>query len=142
MVLTTNDILYGLLGGVFIALSASIMWIFLGRITGISGIFFNLFSADKTNRGWRLAFILGMVAIGGLANYLINQESFSLNFSHPILLGIAGFLVGFGALLASGCTSGHGICGLSRLSIRSFTAIILFMAAGFVTVTIIRLFFN
>lgn len=140
MVLTLNDILLGLLGGVFIALSASLMWLFLGRITGISGIFFNLFSRDKENRFWRAAFIVGLILIGSLANYLLNQDSFSFTFSNPILMAIAGFLVGFGAILASGCTSGHGICGLSRLSIRSFVAIGLFMFSGFICVTLVLLF--
>lgn len=123
-----------LLGGVLIGLSASALLLFNGRIAGISGICAGLLGGERGDRGWRLLFVAGLLA-GGLAVHLALPGAFQLTVARtvPALLA-AGFLTGFGARLANGCTSGHGLVGLSRLSPRSFVAVITFMATGAATV--------
>ena len=114
--------------------------LFLGnrRIAGVSGILGEMLTGLVTEgRGWRLFFIVGML----LAPWLI--EGFSVGaprFEQPLEgVLIAGFLTGYGTRIARGCTSGHGVCGLSRLSLRSLVAVLTFMVAGMVTVTIVRI---
>ncbi|MFZ6649470.1 YeeE/YedE family protein [Undibacterium sp. TJN25] len=126
-----------LLGGALIGLAAALLMLFSGRIAGISGIVGGLFRPTDGQRGWRIAFMMGLV-ISPLAYQLFAAlpES-SVDASWPVLV-IAGLLVGFGTRYGSGCTSGHGVCGLSRLSPRSLAATLLFMAAGFATVYVLR----
>lgn len=126
-------------GGLLIGLSATLMLIFMGRVTGISGILNGLLSIDKTQLIWRFLFLAGLFS-GGLCLQIIYPESL-LNITQPsnFKLAVAGLLVGFGTTLGSGCTSGHGICGISRLSIRSILATIAFMFSGFATVLVIQL---
>ncbi len=126
-----------LLGGALIGLAAAMLMLFSGRIAGISGIVGGLFRPSDGQRGWRIAFMMGLV-ISPLAYQLFTAlpES-SVDASWPVLV-IAGLLVGFGTRYGSGCTSGHGVCGLSRLSPRSLAASLLFMAAGFATVYVLR----
>ncbi|MDQ7090863.1 MAG: YeeE/YedE thiosulfate transporter family protein [Methylococcales bacterium] len=127
-----------LVGGLFIGLSATIMLLLNGRITGISGMVSGLISPDKGESLWRLAFIFGMM-IGASAFVFFFPESFSAreNFS-PLLLIIGGFLVGFGTRLGNGCTSGHGVCGIARFSIRSLVATVVFIFSGGLSVFVIR----
>lgn len=127
-----------LIGGALIGLSAVLLMMFNGRIAGISGVFSGSLFADGTERTWRLAFLLGLIA-GPVAYQIIFRATppFELTAGWPLII-IGGLLVGFGTRLGSGCTSGHGVCGLSRLSPRAFAAVGMFMAAGMLTATLVR----
>jgi len=127
-----------LIGGMLIGLAVTVMLLFNGRVTGISGIIYGLFNPVKGDFSWRLFFIGGLI-LGGLVMLFIKPEGFQneLAFSH-VQMVIAGHLVGFGTILGSGCTSGHGVCGLSRLSPRSFVSTVVFMVAGIVIVYLLR----
>lgn len=125
-------------GGMMIGLSAVMMMGFLGRIAGVSGMLGGLFSYDFSGALWRIAFLAGLI----LAPYLYHQFSsvqaeFAIT-SDFISLVVGGLLVGFGTSLGSGCTSGHGVCGISRLSKRSVVATGVFVASAIITVFIIR----
>lgn len=123
-----------LIGGSLIGLGALILFIFSGRIAGISGIARNaLFTTAQ--RGWRLAFVLGLIAGPLVLSLMIADYSYTtIELGWPVL--IAGLLVGMGTGWGSGCTSGHGICGISRFSPRSITATILFMLVGVMVATL------
>lgn len=125
-------------GGLLLGLSAFLLLLLLGRIAGISGIVSGVLqSPNLKERSWRLAFVLGIVlaplAYGLFAELPVSQ----IDADWPLLI-IAGLLVGFGSRYGSGCTSGHGVCGLSRLSIRSLVATCSFMTSGFITVFVVR----
>jgi hypothetical protein len=126
---------YGLFGGILIGLSSTLLLALNGRIAGISGMVNGAitFAAAEI---WRWLFLLGLVA-GGLVyeHALAPQPTPTYNFA-PVTMVVAGLLVGFGTRMGNGCTSGHGVCGLGRLSGRSLVAVITFMAAGIVTVFI------
>jgi len=126
-----------LVGGALIGLAATLLYMALGRIAGISGIL-NTAIEQRADRGWRIAFLLGL--IGGASPWFafgIDVPTPRADVPMPWLIG-AGLLVGFGTRLGNGCTSGHGICGLARLSKRSLVAVATFMGAGFVTVFVLR----
>jgi uncharacterized protein len=124
-------------GGVLIGASAVLLMWFLGRIAGISGIAAGLMShAGKGNRGWRVAFIVGLIAAGFLLRPMASTTPLPATSSMMLVLG--GLLVGFGSVLGSGCTSGHGVCGLGRRSLRSLVATGTFMAAAMATVFVLR----
>lgn len=127
-----------LLGGVLIGLSAAVFILFNGRIAGISGIVGGLLKpANKADALWRGAFVAGLI-IAPLAYQLVTTTpKVIINTPWPGLI-VAGLLVGFGARLGSGCTSGHGVCGISRLSPRSIVATLTFMATGGITVFVVR----
>lgn len=127
------------IGGVLIGLSAVLMMLFEGRIAGISGIASRLFPpyADNAFAG-RLAFVAGLVAAPFLYAAGTGAPVIQTVSSNLVLMAVAGVLVGFGSVWGSGCTSGHGVCGLSRLSPRSFVATGVFMVAGFITVYVVR----
>lgn len=129
----------GLIGGLTIGLAAAIMLLGLGRIAGVSGLAARAtgLSTSGAPRGVAAAFIIGL-PLGAL---VVAQLSGSVpaTFPAPGLLIVAGLIVGFGTRLGSGCTSGHGVCGLSRLSRRSIVATALFMGSGFTTVALMRL---
>jgi uncharacterized membrane protein YedE/YeeE len=129
-----------LLGGVLIGLSVTMMLLFKGRVTGISGILYRTTVSPRSENSWRLLFILGLL-VGGLVLQTLFPETLinSLEMS-SLRVGVAGFLVGFGTLLGNGCTSGHGVCGISRFSLRSITATMTFMAFGILTVYLLRVF--
>jgi uncharacterized protein len=128
-----------LIGGLLIGLSASLLLWLNGKIAGVSGIANGAIwprSADE--RIWRLFFIVGLV-VGGFIYLALFPNVIQARSGFPLwLVGIAGILVGFGTALGSGCTSGHGVCGLSRLSIRSLAATMTFLFAGIVTVFVMR----
>ncbi|MBS0239311.1 MAG: YeeE/YedE family protein [Proteobacteria bacterium] len=128
----------GLVGGLLIGLAAAIMLLGNGRIAGVSGLFARAFgiSSGDTPRQLAWAFIAGLPLGAGLVELVAGANA---QFPAPPLLLIAGVIVGFGTRLGSGCTSGHGICGISRLSTRSIVATLTFMAAGVLTVTMMRL---
>jgi uncharacterized protein len=139
MTITTFTPIASLIGGALIGLSAVMLMALYGRIAGVSGIAANLFPpfADGEFAG-RLAFIAGLVAapvVMLVATGRLPAQSIQAN---GTMLIVAGFLVGFGTVWGSGCTSGHGVCGLSRLSLRSLVATVTFMATGLATVFVAR----
>jgi len=127
-----------LAGGILLGIAASLYILFNGRILGISGIVGGLLQAKKSDWLWRLSFILGLLTAPLWAKYVFQISVHTVIDANYITLLIAGVLVGFGARYGSGCTSGHGICGLSRLSPRSLIATISFMACGFLIVYVMR----
>ncbi|MRG90968.1 YeeE/YedE family protein [Polyangium spumosum] len=129
-----------LLGGMLIGLSASVLLLWNGRIAGISGMVAGIVLPGSSERSERLLFLLGMLGGGGVL-LALRPESFPPAGSIPISFAVAaGLLVGFGTRLGNGCTSGHGVCGLSRLSARSLVATLTFMATGILTVFLARTF--
>lgn len=134
-----------LAGGALIGLSATILLLFNGRVTGISGIIDNAFSRASGDRLWRCVFLVGLV-LGGCAFFVLNPQQFVLatesSFAGLIRIGAAGLIVGFGVVMGSGCTSGHGVCGISRFSTRSIVATMVFILAGVITVTLLRHLFG
>jgi len=129
-----------LAGGVLLGVAAAAFILLNGRILGISGIVGGLLQPKRGDAGWRIAFLLGMLAAPATF-WLLAPAGFLPPARIAADAGtviVAGLLVGFGTLYGSGCTSGHGVCGLSRLSPRSLVATAAFMAAGFVTVFLVR----
>ena len=127
-----------LLGGMILGLAAAISVFLHGRILGISGIVSGLLHPKMTDSAWRLSLVLGLISAPFLAALFFGLISIVVIDSSWLAIVIAGLLVGFGAQYGSGCTSGHAICGLSRLSPRSLVATLVFMSAGFIMVFIIR----
>lgn len=126
-----------LFGGALVGLAASILVLFNGRVFGISGLLSGTWSGEAGDKGWRWMALLGLAAAPWL--YRLAGETVPEVHSQPwIWVVVAGLLVGFGTRLGSGCTSGHGVCGLSRLSPRSLVATLMFMASGFLTVFVLR----
>ena len=126
-----------LAGGVLIGLAAALFVLVNGRIVGISGIVGGLLRPQAGDLVWRLAFVVGMIAAPLLWAVFSTLPEIRIEASVPVLV-VAGLLVGISTRYAAGCTSGHGVCGLSRLSPRSLVATLSFMATGFITVYIIR----
>lgn len=126
-----------LAGGVLIGIAAAAFALFNGRIAGISGILGGLLKPRRGDLAWRTAFLVGL--IGAPAGYALFTAlpTIQIDAGYGALV-VAGLLVGIGTRYGSGCTSGHGVCGLSRLSPRSLAATATFMAAGFCTVFVIR----
>ena len=124
------------LGGAMIGLSAAILWVMLGRIAGISGIVGGL-AGFPAAYGWRIAFLIGLLAGPFIFITIMGWPLVSAQAGNGTLI-VAGLLVGFGTRLGGGCTSGHGVCGIARLSRRSITATIVFMAAAATTVFVTR----
>jgi hypothetical protein len=127
-----------LLGGVILGVAAALYVLLHGRILGISGIISGLLHPTLSDSGWRLSLILGIISAPFMAALFFGIFPVVEIEADWVAIVIAGLLVGFGVQYGSGCTSGHGICGLSRLSPRSLVATIAFMAAGFLTVFILR----
>jgi uncharacterized protein len=128
-----------LAGGVLIGLAASLLLIGYGRIAGISGIAANLLLGKPGDRAWRGAFLMGLLLAGAIIAKLA-PDTLGSSPRSLVTVAAAGLLVGVGTRLGSGCTSGHGVCGLSRLSPRSLVATLAFMLSGAVTVTLLRWF--
>ena len=124
-------------GGILLGLASAAFILVNGRILGISGIVGGLFRPTSGDVSWRLSFVLGMLVAPLLYATLVGLPPVRIDADGATLLA-AGLLVGFGTRYGSGCTSGHGVCGLSRLSPRSLVATLAFMAAGFVTVYLVR----
>jgi len=120
-----------------IGLAASMLLLVCGRVAGVSGIVRNVIKPTRGDVAWRLAFVAGLVAGPLLYGLLGNEVVIELRASLP-LIAVAGVIVGFGTSLGSGCTSGHGVCGIARLSTRSILATLCFMASGFLTVYVAR----
>jgi uncharacterized membrane protein YedE/YeeE len=127
--------LFALLGGALIGAAGALLFVTHGRIAGISGVLGSLLPPAARDRGWRLAFMGGLLAAGVVGSVISPSLVGASVRSLPLVI-VAGLLVGFGTRLGSGCTSGHGVCGLSRLSIRSLIAVATFMTAGALTASI------
>jgi len=126
-----------LLGGVLIGVAAALLLLVNGRIAGISGILGGLLRPVRGDAAWRVAFVAGLIFAPALYGLFARLPSPTIEAGYPMLL-LAGLLVGAGTRYGSGCTSGHGVCGLARLSPRSLAATAAFMAAGIVTVFVVR----
>ena len=130
--------LTALSGGILIGLAALLFLLIQGRVAGISGILAGLLAPATPDTGWRWRFIGGLGVGGALGFWLLGLPAPELSQVSWHWLLVGGLLVGFGAKLGNGCTSGHGICGIGRLSVRSIVATLLFMLAGMITVFIMR----
>lgn len=126
-----------LAGGALIGIATALFILFNGRIAGITGIIGGLFTSRLHDAGWRIAFILGLVAAPLIWQVSGNTFVMQIESSEPLLI-VAGIIVGISTRYGSGCTSGHGVCGISRLSPRSIIATLAFMGTGFLTVYIAR----
>jgi uncharacterized membrane protein YedE/YeeE len=136
-----HDYVMGLLGGLLMGMGCAGLMFFNGRILGVSGLLGGALSLN-TGAGWRRAFIGGMVIAGGVA-LLAFPTGFEMDVDRTLGANIVGaILVGTGTQLGSGCTSGHGICGVGRLSLRSLVATVVFMAGGAASVYVIRTMFG
>lgn len=136
--------LWPLLGGAMIGLSAALMMLLHGKIAGISGIIGTLMTgeAGPKDRSWRALFFGGLVA-GGLLMWVLNPAAFAFELDRSLgALAVAGLLVGFGTRLGNGCTSGHGVCGIARLSKRSLVATATFMLTGVIAVFVVNRLFG
>lgn len=132
-----DPFLLPLLGGVMIGLAAGGLYLLAGEIAGITGIV--RIALNGPGRGWAVAFVLGLFSAGMAARALPGPDLLAgIETSSPALLALAGLLVGIGTDLGNGCTSGHGVCGLSRLSPRSLVAVLVFMATAALTVFLVR----
>lgn len=127
-----------LAGGALIGLSAALLYGLLGRIAGISGIAYGALWGERTERPWRLAFLAGLVGGGWLALLTAGKPALAPQPTPAWLLIAAGLLVGAGTRLGGGCTSGHGICGVARLSPRSIVAVLTFMFVGMAAASLLR----
>lgn len=120
------------IGGVLIGLAVAILLVFNGRIAGISGILGGLLKPIKGDTAWKVVFVIGLMISPAIFIWFAYTPEVNIATSTPILI-VAGLFVGFGTRLGSGCTSGHGICGMARFSHRSIVAVLIFMIVAFVT---------
>lgn len=127
-----------LTGGILIGVAALLMYAVNGRIAGISGILGGAFWERGAERLWRVLFLLGLVAGGWMAQGLATPSPWAGAQSGTALLIASGLLVGYGTRIGNGCTSGHGVCGLARLSPRSLASVLAFMAIGMASATLLR----
>ena len=126
-----------LAGGLLLGLAAAVFILLNGRVLGISGIVGGLVRPLPGDVRWRIAFVAGLLVAPLLWRLFAPQAAFRLDASLPVLV-VAGLLVGWGTRYGSGCTSGHGVCGIARLSPRSLVATLAFLASGFATVFVVR----
>ena len=128
-----------LLGGAIIGLAVALLYLLRGNDTGVSGIYFNVISANKSGFVWRLLFIIGLIIGPVILSFFPYKDLvFEMPNTNPIIIIAGGLLVGYGTQLGLGCTSGHGICGIGRLSIRSIIGTCVFVGAGVLTVLLTR----
>ena len=125
------------LGGALIGLSASAMMLLNGRVAGISNIFGGILLPKGGDVAWRVLFVAGLL-VGGAVLLLVRPQALGTSPAGPVVVALGGFLVGIGTRVGGGCTSGHGVCGVSRLSGRSILATMTFMATGVATVFLVR----
>jgi len=127
-----------LVGGALIGLAAALLMLLTGRIAGISGIVGGCVIPGARDHTWRLAFVAGMIAapvVGAASGFSLETPQMPASWT---IIVVAGLLVGFGSRLGSGCTSGHGVCGIARFSLRSIVATVIFMFTAFVVVFVVR----
>ena len=128
-----------LIGGVIIGLAALLLMLTHGRVMGVSGILGGIvMPSDKSDIRWRVLFVIGMLAGPFAVIHLLDRPVDIMPAASGMILPVAGFIVGLGTAIGSGCTSGHGVCGLARLSSRSLVAVGAFMATGIATVFLVR----
>ena len=132
-----NSLLDELAGGLLIGLAASVLWLGIGRISGMTGVLSSLFALTEANRRWSLWFLSGLVLAMPLSLAFGVSSPVEIT-QNPMLVAAAGLLVGFGTYIGNGCTSGHGVCGMGRLSVRSMVATVTFMVAGMITVAVMN----
>jgi len=125
------------IGGVLIGSAAALLWIGIGRISGMTGVTSSLFLLYERQRHWALWFVLGLILAWPMMQFAGLDTQIRITDNTGLLIA-AGLLVGFGTYVSNGCTSGHGVCGMGRLSVRSLVATITFMAAGIVTVAVMN----
>lgn len=135
--MTTFTPLSSLIGGLLIGFSTLLLIRWLGQVAGISSIVGQLWTATAGDRGWRFAFVAGLMMAPLLYALVTPLPAMQIVTSTPGLI-VSGLLVGFGTRLGSGCTSGHGVCGLSRLSLRSLVATLMFMLTAMLMVWLVR----
>lgn len=140
--MTILEVAMPLAGGILIGVAATMLLLFSGNIAGISGIFGGMLFQQGKQRTWRTAFVVGLI-VGGMLLYSINTEYFENTSGRGLVaITIAGLLVGIGTRVGGGCTSGHGVCGIGRLSARSLVATLTFMAAGMALVAFVQPLYN
>lgn len=140
--LGNTALIYPILGGILIGCAAIGMMLFNGRIAGISGILKGTLKYEKNDFLWRATFIIGMIGTGVIMNQLYPTYA-AIEISRSVwAYGISGLLVGIGAGMSNGCTSGHGVCGVGRLSNRSVMITMMFTISGIITVWVINTFFG
>ncbi|MDD4911740.1 MAG: YeeE/YedE family protein [Sideroxydans sp.] len=127
-----------LIGGILIGTAATLLLWLNGRLAGISGILWRSFFAKPGDVMWRVLFLVGVVGGAALYYALFNDEPVARENFPVWLLVVSGFLVGYGTSLGNGCTSGHGVCGLGRLSLRSLVATLIFLVTAIVTTFVVR----
>lgn len=133
-----TEYLTAFVGGSLIGLASVLMLLFNGKILGVSGIVGGIFQKQSKEQSWRYSFLVGLFLGGGILK-LILPSAFSFSLSRSLYaLAVAGLMVGYGTRLGNGCTSGHGICGVSRMSARSFMATLTFMGFGAAVVFVIN----
>jgi len=131
-----------LAGGILIGIAAAMTLLFSGKIAGISGIFGGMLFQQGTERTWQTVFVAGLIA-GGVLLYSINTEYFEDSSGRGLVtVTISGLLVGIGTRVGGGCTSGHGVCGIGRLSARSLAATVTFVVAGMSMVALFQNIYN
>ena len=130
-------IIQSLVGGGFIGIAVSILLLFNGKILGVSGILGELLNHPLSKNNWRLFFVIGLLISPFIYNIFYQLPTIEMT-SDNLLIIVGGLLVGLGSRLGSGCTSGHGVCGVARLSVRSLIATMTFIFFGFVTVYVIQ----
>tara|TARA_Y100001970_G_C14069120_1_gene768372 strand:+ start:408 stop:830 length:423 start_codon:yes stop_codon:yes gene_type:complete len=136
------EVIMPLTGGILIGFAASMLLLFNGKIAGVSGIFGGMLFQKGNERAWKLSFIAGLI-FGGILLYILNAEIFENTSGRGLLaVTIAGLLVGIGTRVGGGCTSGHGVCGIGRLSGRSIVATVTFVVAGIAVVSFVKSFYH
>lgn len=134
-----NQLISAIVGGVLIGMSASLLMLFTGKIAGISGIAGGLLKPSRSPIFyWRLFFLSGLIGAGALLSILWPELFMTEETVSVPLLAVAGLFVGIGTALSNGCTSGHGVCGLGQLSIRSATAVGVFLTTGIITTLVLK----
>ena len=129
-----------ILGGIILGIAVSVMLLFNGKVTGISGIVGGILNRENADKSWRVLFILGLL-LGGFILKWIYPVAFTVqSYATTTDYVIAGFLVGFGTLLGNGCTSGHGVCGISRFSMRSILSTCIFITFGIISAGLFKYF--
>ena len=137
-----TDYYPAIIGGLLIGISACVLLLFTGRIAGLSGIINGIIKPEKDELFWRTIFVISLLAGAAIHYYFFSHPAFIKDTFSPYMMLAGGFLVGFGTRLGGGCTSGHGVCGLGRLSLRSLIATITFMLTAVITVYIFRHIFS
>ena len=124
-------------GGLFIGIAASLLWLCIGRISGMTGVLSSLFMVSEPSRRWSVWFLLGLLLALPIS-WPLGLDAPVVMTDNPLLIVSAGLLVGFGTYIGNGCTSGHGVCGMGRLSVRSIVATLTFILAGVATVALMN----